>query len=148
MCEICFWSFFAVIILGVFPDFAIISIYLHFRSNLLMNLKIFATIHSLMNYTHLIDSCQAHLPVQYPSNIELIFRSDWQGATPSRTCKTSLLFAPLAVSVQAGCSTFPFYTPTKPLIWLYFQYKTVLITKLKIFLIFFKIFIIKCKYKQ
>ena len=54
----------AVIILGVFSDFAIISIYLHFRSNLLMNLKIFATVHSLMNYTHLIDSCQAHLPVQ------------------------------------------------------------------------------------
>ena len=30
----------------------------------------------------------------------------------SRTCKTSLLFALLAVRVQAGCSTFPFYTPT------------------------------------
>ena len=25
------------------------------------------------------------------------------------------LFAPLAVVVQAGCSAFPFYTPTKPL---------------------------------
>ena len=50
----------------------------------------------------------------------------------SRTCKTSLLFAPLAVRVQAGCSAFPFYTPTKPLIRLYFKYKTVLIPKLKI----------------
>ena len=37
-----------------------------------MNLKIFATIHSLMNYTNLIDCCQAHLPVQYALNNELI----------------------------------------------------------------------------
>ena len=44
-----------------------------------------------------------------------------------RTCKTSLLFAPLAVCVQAGYSAFPSYAPTKPLILLYFKYKTVLI---------------------
>ena len=43
-----------------------------------------------------------------------------------RTCKTSLLFAPVAVRVQAGCSAFPFDTRTKPLIRLYFKYKTVL----------------------
>ena len=30
----------------------------------------------------------------------------------SRMCKANLLFAPLAVRVQAGCSAFPFYTPT------------------------------------
>ena len=29
-----------------------------------------------------------------------------------RTCKTSLLFAPLAVRVHTGYSTFSFYTPT------------------------------------
>ena len=87
-----------------------------------MNLKIFETVHSLMNYTNLIDNCQAHLPMQYASNIELIR-------------KTSLLFAPLAVRVQSGCSAFPFYTSTKPLIQLYFQYKTVLISKLKIIII-------------
>ena len=46
---------------------------------------------------------------------------------------TSLLFAPLAVRVQAGCSAFPFYTPTKPLIRLYFKYKIVSVPKLKIF---------------
>ena len=63
----------------------------------------------------------------------------------SRTCKTSLLFAPLAVRVQAGCSAFPFYTPTKPLIRLYFKYKTSLSPKFKIIFIF-KIFIIKCKF--
>ena len=32
----------------------------------------FASVHSLMNYTNLIDSCQAHLPMQYALNIELI----------------------------------------------------------------------------
>ena len=38
-----------------------------------MNLKIFfAIVHNLMNYINLIDSCLAHLPVQYASNIELI----------------------------------------------------------------------------
>ena len=31
----------------------------------------------------------------------------------SRMCKTSLLFAPLAVRVHTGHSDFPFYTPTK-----------------------------------
>ena len=59
----------------------------------------------------------------------------------SRTCKTSLWFAPLAVHALAGCSAFPFYSPTKPLIRLYFKYKTVLIPTLKIFFIFY-IFII------
>ena len=58
----------------------------------------------------------------------------------SRTCKTSLLFAPLAVRVQAGCSAFPFYTPTEPfIIRLYFKYATVLIHKIKkkIFFLYF-----------
>ena len=36
---------------------------------------------------------------------------------PSRRCKTCLMFAPLAVRFHAGCSAFPFYTPTKPFIW-------------------------------
>ena len=34
----------------------------------------------------------------------------------SRTCKTSLLFAPLAVRVQTGCSAVPPCTPKKTLI--------------------------------
>ena len=38
-------------------------------------------------------------------------------------CKTSLLFAPLAVRVFTGCSAFTFYTPTKPLILLHIRYK-------------------------
>ena len=54
----------------------------------------------------------------------------------SRTCKTSLLFTPLAVRDQAGCSPFSFYTPTKSLMRLYFKCKTVLIPKLKMILIF------------
>ena len=32
----------------------------------------FCTVHSLMNDIILIDSCQAHLPVPYASNIEFI----------------------------------------------------------------------------
>ena len=51
-------------------------------------------------------------------------------------CKTSLVFAPLAFCVQAGCSAFPFYATTKLLIRFYFKYKTVLIPKLKTFFIF------------
>ena len=43
----------------------------------------------------------------------------------SHTSKTSLLFAPWAVRVQAGCSTFTFYSPTKLLIQLYFNYNNV-----------------------
>ena len=38
---------------------------------------------------------------------------------PSLTCKTSLIFVPLAVRNKAGCSAFPFYTPTLLLIRLY-----------------------------
>ena len=37
----------------------------------------------------------------------------------SRTCKTSLLFAQLAVGVHTDCSAFPIYTPTEPLIQLH-----------------------------
>ena len=68
-----------------------------------------------MNYTNLIDSCQAHLHVQYASNSSA--RSDTgvvidSEPDMSRRCKTSLLFAPMAVGVQAGCFAFS----TKPLI--------------------------------
>ena len=52
---------------------------------------------------------------------------------PSSTCKTSLLFAPLAVHLHTGCSTFLCYTPTKPLIQLHAKYKTVLFPKSWIF---------------
>ena len=54
------------------PQDKFILIYLHFQSKYLINLQIFATIHSLMNNTNLIDSCQAHLPVQHTLNIEFI----------------------------------------------------------------------------
>ena len=47
----------------------VINQYLHFPRNPLMDLKIFATVHSLMNCKTMIDSCQAHMPVQYASNI-------------------------------------------------------------------------------
>ena len=34
--------------------------------------RFFANVHSLMNKLILIDSCKAHLPVHYASNIEFI----------------------------------------------------------------------------
>ena len=73
----------------------------------------------------MIDSWQAHMPLQYSSNSA---RSDTGVVIDSEPdlihmCQTSLLVAPLAVRVHTGCSTFPFYTPTKPLIWLHIKYK-------------------------
>ena len=56
-----------------------------------------------MKDIHLIDNCQAHLPVRYAfltlnsfvrSDTGVLIDSELQ---PSCTCKTSLLFAPLAV---------------------------------------------------
>ena len=101
-----------------------------------MNLEIFATVHSFINDTNMIYSYQAHLPVQYTSNIELICQKCHTGVVidsephPSHTCKTRLLFAALAVRVYSGCSAFPFYTPTTPLILFDIKYKTVLFPKL------------------
>ena len=61
-----------------------------------------------MKDINLIDSCQAHLPVQYASNIDFT-RNDTGVVIDSKPnlscmCKTSLLFAPLAVHVHTGCS--------------------------------------------
>ena len=86
----------------------------------------FGTVHSLMKDINLIDSCQAHLPMQYPSNIKFIARSDTgvlidSEPHPSCACKSIRL----VVCVHAGCSAFLFYTPTKPLIQLHIKYKTV-----------------------
>ena len=42
------------------------------QSKPLMKLKTFATVHNLMKYMNVIDSCQAHLPVQCPLNVKFI----------------------------------------------------------------------------
>ena len=55
-----------------FGNIAVMLIHLHFQNKPLMNLKIFATIHSLRNDIDFIDSCQAHLHVQDAWNIEFI----------------------------------------------------------------------------
>ena len=55
--------------------------------------------------------------------------------TVSHTCNTSLV-APLAVSVQVGCSAFLFYTQTKPLTRFHIKYKTLLLP-LKIYIFIF-----------
>ena len=65
-----------------------------------------------MNYTNLIDSCEAHLTVQDASSFA---RSDTGVVIDSEQHQVSLLFSPLAVRVQDGCFTFPFYTLTKQL---------------------------------
>ena len=80
-----------------------------------------------MNYTHLIDSCQSHLPMQYASNIEHRTHSPEvtrRRATPETHVQNKPLVCSMAVRVH-----FPFYTKTKPLMQLYFKYKTVLILK-------------------
>ena len=66
-----------------------------------------------MKDTNLIDSYQANLPVQYASTLNPFTRSDADVVIDSEphmchTCKTSLMFAHLAVHVQTGCSTFHF----------------------------------------
>ena len=102
--------------------------YLHFRSNPLMHLSFFATVHRLMSYTSLIDSCQLHLPVHYASNIEMMLVL-WLTASHTwvtRAKQASCLLHWLSVA-------FPFYTLTKPLKRLYFKYKTVLIPKFRIY---------------
>ena len=84
-----------------------------------MNLKIFATVHSLIWLTtakltsNLFARCNTGVVIDSKPHL-------------SGTYKTSFLFAPLAVCVLTGCFTFPFYTPTKPLMQLHIKYKTVL----------------------
>ena len=85
-----------------------------------------------MNYTNMIDSCQAHLLVQYAPNTERI-RQKWLTASNIRIARVKQASCLL---VQAGCSAFPFYTPTKPLKRLCFKYKTVIVLKLKLIFIF------------
>ena len=68
----------------------LIEEYLHFQSNPLMNLKIFATVHSLMNYTKLIAKLTCPCNMLRTSNS--VARSDTGveiDSEPhrSRTCK-------------------------------------------------------------
>ena len=88
-----------------------------------MDLKIFATVYSLMKDINLIDSCQTHVPVNTLRTLNSFTRSG-TGVVIDSKPHLSLLFAPLAGRVHTGCSAFPFYTPTKPLIRLHIKYKT------------------------
>ena len=83
-----------------------------------MNLKIFATVHTLMNGIDMIDSYQAHALRKSNSFVrsDTVVVIDNEPHLMFCMCKTSLLFAPLAVCVQTGCSTSPLNTPTKQLI--------------------------------
>ena len=77
-----------------------------------MNLKILKPFISSRITQNLIDSCQAHLPMHFALNIELISSCDTGvmiDSEPhlSRTSKTSFLFDPLTFRVLTGCSAFP-----------------------------------------
>ena len=72
-------------------------------------------------------SCQAHLPRQYASNIEV---TDSEPRL-SRMCKTSILFAQLAVHVYTDCSVFSVLHYNKTVNTITYKYKTVLFSKLK-----------------
>ena len=99
----------------------------------------FAPIDSLMNYIK--TAAKLTCPCNTFQTSNSFARSDTGvviDSEPNQSCmsKRSLLFAPLAVRVLAGCSAFPFYTSTKPLKQLYFKYKAVLIPKSKMIFIF------------
>ena len=87
-----------------------------------------------MNDINWIDKCQAHLPIQYSfarsDTGDVIDSEPHLSGMCKRDVQNKSLFAPLAVCVLTGCSAFPFYTPTKPLIQLHIKYKTVLFPKL------------------
>ena len=83
-----------------------------------------------MNYTNLMTAAKLTCPCNMLRTLNSFARIDIGVVIDSEphlscTCKTSLLFASLAVRVKAGCSAFPFYTLTKPLLQLYFKYKIV-----------------------
>ena len=67
-----------------------------------------------MKDINVIDSWQAHLPVQFASNMELIRRKwhwscDWQRATPdSHVQNKSVVFAPLAILFTLAVPLFRF----------------------------------------
>ena len=67
-----------------------------------------------MNDINLTDICQAYMLMQYDSNTKSDTGVEIDSEPHlSHTCKTGLLFAPLAVRVHAGCSACPFYTQNR-----------------------------------
>ena len=68
-----------------------------------------------MNDINMIDSCQAHLPCNMLRTSNSFARSDTGVVSDSQPhlihmCKTSLVFAPLAVGDYTGSSAFLFYS--------------------------------------
>ena len=64
-----------------------------------------------MKDINLIDSCQAHLPVQYALNIEFICKKchkccDLQRATPDLLVQNEPLVCSIGCPGQTGCSAF------------------------------------------
>ena len=78
--------------------------------------------------------CERNVSQKILFYTQMIFTADVIDSEPhlSRTCQTSLLFAPLTVLDHTGCSAFPFNSTTKPLIQLYIKYINVLFPQLEI----------------
>ena len=76
-----------------------------------------------MNNINLIDSFDNKLRTSNSSEVTLHGDVIDSEPHPSRTCKTSLVFAPLAVTVHTGCPALPFCTPTTPIIRLHIKTK-------------------------
>ena len=98
----------------------IIIWYLHFRSNPLWIFRFLQpflaswTTHTWLTAAKLVCPCntlRTSNSFARIDTVDTVVVIDCQ-PHPSRTCKTSLFYAPLAVRVQAGCSAFPFYTPS------------------------------------
>ena len=64
----------------------------------------FATVHSLMKDMNLIDCCQAHLTVQYASNIEFICQKcHWCCDRQRATTESLLQNKPFVCSIGCPC---------------------------------------------
>ena len=83
---------------------------LQFRSNQLMTFRF------LQPFRHLPSLLARATRFEHRSDTGFVIVSE---PHLSRTYKASLLFALLAVRVHTGCSAFPFFTQTKPLIRLH-----------------------------
>ena len=97
----------------------------------------FGTVHSLMNYTKFDRSCQAHLPVQFASNIEFIRQMwhwccDWQRATPELHVQNMLLVCSIGCPCSHWLLRFSALHSNKTVIRLNIKYKIVLYPKLYI----------------
>ena len=113
-----------------------VSFKYHMFINFLHSIHEFIFTFSKQSFNEFLDFCNRSWPhelhkfdLQLPSIKHRTYLPEvilvlW--LTASHTWVASLLLAPLAVKVHAGCFAFMFYTPKKKtIIWLHIKYKTV-----------------------